>query len=101
VIERLLTLGEAAQALGCSVATLKRRISSGSLPWNLAPQAGLWPVPDSGTTQDEPSTGHRGSSARPAPLGADGGTSHPDGPDDAYLDDLAADLLDREQERAE
>jgi hypothetical protein len=69
--------------------------------WNLAPQAGLWPVPDSGTTQDEPSTGHRGSSARPAPLGADGGTSHPDGPDDVYLDDLAADLLDREQERAE
>jgi excisionase family DNA binding protein len=32
VIERLLTLGEAAQALGCSVATVKRRVRSGSLP---------------------------------------------------------------------
>ena len=29
---RLLTLAEAADALGCSVATVKRRIRSGSLP---------------------------------------------------------------------
>jgi hypothetical protein len=57
--------------------------------WNLALQAGLWPVPNSGTTQDEPRIGHRGSSARPTPLGVDDGTSHPDDPDDIWLEELA------------
>jgi hypothetical protein len=65
--------------------------------WNLASQDGLWPVPTNGTTQDEPDSGHRGSVARPAPLGADAGRATTDDPDDAYLDDLAADVLERER----
>lgn len=48
--------------------------------WNLTDQAPLWPVPQHGTTQDEPPTGHRGSVARPVSLETDGRTSHPDDP---------------------
>ena len=40
--------------------------------WNLSNQAGLSPVPNNGTTQDEPQPGTRGSVARPTPLRGDG-----------------------------
>lgn len=56
--------------------------------WNLTDQAALRldvTRPDSGTTQDEPSSGTRGSVARPTPLGV-GGTDEP--PDDPQTDGL-------------
>jgi hypothetical protein len=50
---------------------------------NLTNQALLWPVPDDGTTRDDPQTEHRGSVPRPRPIGADGPDEPPDEPQDA------------------
>jgi hypothetical protein len=50
--------------------------------WNLTTEAGLWPVPDDGTGQDEPHDGHRGSVPRPGSLDPDGTDEPPDGPPD-------------------
>jgi hypothetical protein len=48
--------------------------------WNLTSQAGLWPVPDDRTNQDDPDAGHRGPSRRPTSLERDGTDEPPDGP---------------------
>jgi hypothetical protein len=48
--------------------------------WNLTTQAGLWPVPLPGTSQDDPSDGHRGSVTRPGSLEPGGTDEPPDWP---------------------
>ena len=51
--------------------------------WNLAPQAGLWPVPHNGTNRDHPATGDPGRSHRAVSLETAGTDHPPDDPDDA------------------
>jgi hypothetical protein len=46
--------------------------------WNLTSQAGLWLGPDTGTTQDDPDTEHRGPSQRPTSLEVAGTAEPPD-----------------------
>lgn len=54
--------------------------------WNLTTQAGLWPVPDSGTTRPSHDAGHRGSVPVPVPIGT-GRTEQP--PDDPHETDYS------------
>jgi hypothetical protein len=50
--------------------------------WNLSNEAPLWPVPQNGTTQDDPQAGHRGSVARPVSIGDGPRDEPPDEPHD-------------------
>ena len=50
--------------------------------WNLSSQAGLWPIPEPGTNQDEPDDEHRGSSHRPTFIEGGRTDGPPDGPED-------------------
>jgi hypothetical protein len=50
--------------------------------WNLTDQAGLWPVPDSGTATGTTDNGHRGSVARPVSIETGGTEQPPDDPRD-------------------
>ncbi len=57
--------------------------------WNLAPQAALWPVPQSGTERDGSPSEHRDPSRRPTFIEGGRTDGPPDGPDDEEIERLA------------